>query len=102
MTAENGNKGMDGESQGKRQPERPSRSWETNIKMNLKDTGWEGLKCFDVAQNSNNRQARLNTVMNIQVPQQAELIASHEGLCLVDLVSYSSQQSCLFQRRHMK
>jgi hypothetical protein len=29
---------------------RPSRRWVDNIKMNLRDTWWDGMDCIDLAQ----------------------------------------------------
>jgi hypothetical protein len=29
---------------------RPRRRWVDNIKMNLREIGWDGMDCFDVAQ----------------------------------------------------
>jgi hypothetical protein len=35
---------------GKRPLERPRRSWVDNIKMDLREIGWDGMDCMDLAQ----------------------------------------------------
>jgi hypothetical protein len=39
---------------------------EDNIKMDLKETGWEGMDWNNLAQNMDNWQAVANMVMNVQ------------------------------------
>jgi hypothetical protein len=38
------------EPEGKRSLERPRHGWENNIKMDIKEIGWEGVEWIDVAQ----------------------------------------------------
>jgi hypothetical protein len=39
-----------------------------NIKMNLREIGWDGMGWIDLAQNRDKWRALVNTVMNLQVP----------------------------------
>jgi hypothetical protein len=50
-----------------------------NIKINLRETGWDGMHWIDVAQDRNQWRALVNTVMNLPVPVAAQL-TSQEGL----------------------
>jgi hypothetical protein len=47
---------------------RPRCTWENNIKMDLRELGWGGMDWIYVAQDSNQRRAPVNTVMNLRVP----------------------------------
>jgi hypothetical protein len=47
---------------------RPRRRWVDNIKMDLREVGWEGTDWIDLAQNKDQWRALLNTVMNLKVP----------------------------------
>jgi hypothetical protein len=44
------------------------RSWEDNIKTNLKEIGWEGMDWIDLTQCRDKWQALGNAVMKLQVP----------------------------------
>jgi hypothetical protein len=48
-------------------PEGRSR-WEGNIKMDLREVGWEGRDWIDVAQDRDRWRAVVNTAMNLWVP----------------------------------
>jgi hypothetical protein len=39
-----------------------------NVKMGLREIGWDGMDCIDLAQDRNQRRALVNTVMNLRVP----------------------------------
>jgi hypothetical protein len=39
-----------GKPEGRRPLERPRRRWEDNIKMDLREVGWEGMDWLDLAQ----------------------------------------------------
>jgi hypothetical protein len=39
-----------------------------NIKMALRDIGWDCMDWFDLAQDRDQWRALVNTVMNVQVP----------------------------------
>jgi hypothetical protein len=56
-----------GKPEGKRPPGRPRRRWVENIKMDLREIGWDGMDWIDVAQPDQWR-ALVNTVMNLRVP----------------------------------
>jgi hypothetical protein len=46
----------------------PRRRWEDNIKMDLRETGWEGVDWIHLAQDMDQWRAVVNTVMNSRVP----------------------------------
>jgi hypothetical protein len=39
-----------------------------NIKMDLRETGWDGMDCIGLAQDRDQWRALVNTVMNLRVP----------------------------------
>jgi hypothetical protein len=39
-----------------------------DIKMNLREIGWDGIDWIDLAQDRNQWRALVNTVMNLRVP----------------------------------
>jgi hypothetical protein len=39
-----------GKPEGKRQLRRPRRKWEDNIKMDIREIGWDGMDWIDLAQ----------------------------------------------------
>jgi len=45
--------------------------WEDNIRMNLRDMGWEGVDWIHLAHDRNQWGASVNTVMNLRVLQKA-------------------------------
>ena len=53
---------------GKRPLGRPSLRWEDNIKMDLREVGYGGVDCIDLAQNRGRWRTLVNAVMNILVP----------------------------------
>jgi hypothetical protein len=46
----------------------PRRRWVDNIKMDLREIGWDGMDWIDLAQNRDQWIAFVNTVMNLSVP----------------------------------
>jgi hypothetical protein len=56
-----------GKPEGKRPPGRPTRRWEDNIKMDLREIGWGGMDWIDLAQGRDQWRALVNTVMNLRV-----------------------------------
>jgi hypothetical protein len=42
--------------------------WEDNIKMNVREIGWEGVDWINLAQDRDQWWALVNTVMYLQVP----------------------------------
>jgi hypothetical protein len=57
-----------GRPKGKRPLGRPSRRWEDNIKMDLRETGIDGANGIPLAQDRVQWRAFVNTVMNLRVP----------------------------------
>jgi hypothetical protein len=47
---------------------RPRRSWVDNIKMDLREIGWDGVDWVDLAQDRDHWRDLVNTVMNLRVP----------------------------------
>jgi len=65
---ENAYKILVGKPEGKRPCRRHRHRWEGNIRMDLSERVWEGVDCMYLAQDRNQWQALVNTVMNIGVP----------------------------------
>jgi hypothetical protein len=57
-----------GKPEGKRPLRRPRRRWVDNIKMDLREIGWDRMDWIDLAQDRDQRRALVNTVMNLWVP----------------------------------
>jgi hypothetical protein len=57
-----------GKPEGKRPPRRPRRRWVDNIKMDLREIGWDDMDWIDLTQDRDQWKTLVNTVMNIQVP----------------------------------
>jgi hypothetical protein len=57
-----------GKQEGKRPLGRPRRRWVDNIKMDLREIGWDGVDWIDMAQDRDHWRALVNTVLNLQVP----------------------------------
>ena len=57
-----------GKPEGKRPLGRPRRRWEDNIKMDLQEVGCEGMDWIELAEDRDRWRARVNAVMNLQVP----------------------------------
>jgi hypothetical protein len=57
-----------GKPDGKRPLGRPKHRWVNNIKMDLRETGWDGKDWIDLAQDRDKWRALVNTVMNLWVP----------------------------------
>jgi len=53
--------------EGKRPLRRPKCRWEDNIRMDLTEIGWEGVNWMPLAQDRNQWQALVNTVMNLPI-----------------------------------
>jgi hypothetical protein len=47
---------------------RPRRRWVDNIKMDLREIGWDGMEWIDLAQDRDQWRALVNTIMNLRVP----------------------------------
>jgi hypothetical protein len=57
-----------GKPEGKRPPGRPRHRWVNNIKMDLREIGWDGMVWIDPAQDRDQWRALVNTVVNPWVP----------------------------------
>jgi hypothetical protein len=49
-------------------PPGPRRRWEDNIRMNLREVGWEDVEWMHVAQDRDQWRALVKTVINFRVP----------------------------------
>jgi predicted CoA-binding protein len=54
---------------GKRPLGTPRRRWVDNIKMDLREIGWDGIDWIEVVQDRDQWRALVNTVINLRVPQ---------------------------------
>jgi hypothetical protein len=54
--------------EGKRSLGKPRRRWVDNIKIDLREIGWDGMNWIDLALDRDQWRALVNTVMNRQVP----------------------------------
>jgi hypothetical protein len=57
-----------GKPEGRRPLGRPRRRWVNNMKMDLREIGWDGIYWIDLAQARDQWRALVNTVMNLRVP----------------------------------
>jgi hypothetical protein len=57
-----------GKPEGKRPLVRPRRRWVDNIKMDLREIGWDVVYWIGIAQDRDHWRALVNTVLNLRVP----------------------------------
>jgi hypothetical protein len=57
-----------GKPEGKRPLGRPRRRWVDNIKMNLREIGWDGRDWIELAQDMEQWRTLVNTAMKLQAP----------------------------------
>jgi hypothetical protein len=57
-----------GKPEKKRPLKRPRHKWVDNIKMDLREIGWDGMDWIELAQDRNQWRALVNTVTNLRVP----------------------------------
>jgi hypothetical protein len=57
-----------GKYEGKRTRERPKHRWDNNIRMDLRETMWEGVDWMHLDQGRDYKQALENMAINLQVP----------------------------------
>ena len=62
-----------GKPEGKKQVGRPTRRWEDNIKMDLKEVGGGCGDLMELAQDRDRWRALVSTVMNLRVPKIGEI-----------------------------
>jgi hypothetical protein len=60
-----------GKPEGKKPLGRPRRRWVANIKMDLREIGWNGMDWIYLAQDRDQCKTLVNTVMNLRVPKNA-------------------------------
>jgi hypothetical protein len=56
-----------GKPEGKSSLGRPRRRWVDNVKMDLREIGWDRVAWIDLAQDRDRWKALVNTVMNLRV-----------------------------------
>jgi hypothetical protein len=56
-----------GKPEGKTPLGRPRRRWVNNIKMDLREIGWGGMGCINLAQDRDKWRALVNMVINFRV-----------------------------------
>jgi hypothetical protein len=54
--------------EGKRPLKRTRRRWVDNIKMDLREIGWDGMNWMDMAQDRDQWRTLVNTVLKLRVP----------------------------------
>jgi hypothetical protein len=57
-----------GKPEGKRPLGRPRRRWVYDIKMDLREIGWDGMAWIDPAQDRDQWRALMNMVTNLRIP----------------------------------
>jgi hypothetical protein len=57
-----------GKPEDKRPLGKPRHSWVDNIKMDLREIGWDGMDWINLAQDRDQWRALANMVLNLQVP----------------------------------
>jgi hypothetical protein len=57
-----------GKPEGRRPLGRTRRSWMDNIKLALREIGWDDINRIDLAQDRDQWRALVNAVMNVRVP----------------------------------
>ena len=62
------NKVLVGRPEGKRSSERPRCRWEDNIKMDLREVGWDTGNWIHLAQDRVHMRAYVRAVMNLRIP----------------------------------
>jgi hypothetical protein len=57
-----------GKPEGRRPLGRPRRKWVDNIKLDLREIGWDGMDWIDLTQDRDQWRALVNTLMKLRVP----------------------------------
>jgi hypothetical protein len=71
----NGHRILVGKPEGKRPLGRPGHRWQDNIKMDLREIGRGGMDWIDLAQDKDQWRSHVNTVMNLQVPENGKFLS---------------------------
>jgi hypothetical protein len=66
--ARRGKKIFVGKAEGKRPLGTPRHRWVDNIKIDLRQIGWDGMDWIDLAQDTDQWRVLMNTVMKLRVP----------------------------------
>jgi hypothetical protein len=77
-----------GNPEGKRPLERPRCWWVDNIKMYLREIGWDGMDWINLAQDRDQWRALVNAAMNFRVPENAGKFMSG---CIISSFSRRAQ-----------
>jgi hypothetical protein len=77
-----------GKPEGKRQLGTPRPRWVDNIKMDLREIGYDSMDWIDLAQDRDQWRALVSTVMNLRVPKNAGKFSSS---CTIDRFSRRAQ-----------
>jgi hypothetical protein len=80
-----------GKPEGKIPLGRPRRRWTDNIKMDLREIGWDGVDLVNLAQDRDHWSALVNTVMNLR-------IAYNSGKFLSSCKIYSFSRKALLRK----
>jgi hypothetical protein len=59
---------LEGKPEEKRPLGRPRRRWVDNVRIDLREMGWDGMDWIDLAQDRDKWTALVDTVMNLRVP----------------------------------
>jgi len=91
---------------GKRPLGRPRRRCEDNITMDLRWVGWEDMDWIHMAEDSDQWQALVKTVMNLQVPEKAgdfvsRVLLASEGLCSMQYEPVTARNGYVLAYRTM-
>jgi hypothetical protein len=62
-----------GKPEGKKPLGRQKRRWEDNIKMDFQEVGCGGMEWIELAQGRDRWRALVNAVMNLRIPQNAQI-----------------------------
>jgi hypothetical protein len=57
-----------GKPEGKRPLRRPRHRWVDNVRMDLREIGWDGMDWIHLARDRDRCRALVNTAMNLRVP----------------------------------
>jgi hypothetical protein len=70
-----------GKPEGKRPQGRPRRRWVDNIRIDLREIGWDDMDWIDQAQDRDQWRALVKTIMNLRVPENSGKFLSSCTIC---------------------